>query len=479
MRRALESPQTVTIKTLVFEGKGLGKMADGKTAFVQKALPGETVDFEVLSKKRSFVQGWATDIQNPSPDRVKATCPYFEICGGCSLQNLPYDKQLYWKNHFLTESIVRLGGFDADRVAQMQKDIIPAENHFHYRNKTEFSFSDNEGELKLGFHNPLKRFYVLHHDQCHLHSESAQKAFSIAQEVCSKSKLDVFDLYENKKGFLYSLTFRTNADDQVLVIFNTNEAGFPDDEKKLWREAFQNGLGDKLIGICQVRKDRTETGSPQSVHCLWGGDRLQDRVEDLSFEIGAVSFFQVNREMAGKMVQKLRDTVVDIAKDGDVLDLFCGNGFLGMAIAKEAKSVTGIEINTSAVAEGKENLKKNGISNYTFYEGDARKTLNMLQEKGKTFDVVLVDPPRGGLGRRAVKTTAKCQTENVFYISCNPTTLARDLEYFEMCGYEVQSIQAMDLFPQTYHLETFCVLQKVKPYDVAKTEWIESGKVWK
>lgn len=475
----MRKENTVRIEKLVFEGKGLGHTSDGKTAFVVKTLPGEEVEFDVIAQKRKTVQGWPTKFIKKSKERIEPKCPYFDQCRGCSFQHMEYEKQCFWKNHFLTESMTHIGGFDAKRVEKMQKEIEPAQTHFHYRNKTEFSFSDNEGELLLGFHDPRKRFYVLHHDKCVIHTQTAQKAFQVAQKMCTKSLLNVFDLKVKPYGFLFSLTFRTNHKDEILVIFNTNNEDFPAEEKDLWIEGFKKELGSKLIGIIQVQKDRTQTASPQTIHPLWGKEYLEEEVGDLKFKVGAISFFQVNREMAGKMVHKLREKIVDIARDAHVLDLFCGNGFLGMAVAKEAQAVTGIEINASAVAEGKENLKLNKINNYTFYEGDARKTLNNLLERKKWFDVVIVDPPRGGLGRRAVKTTAKVQCDHIFYISCNPTTLARDLEYFEMCGYEVQSIQAMDLFPQTYHLETFCVLKKKKSYAEAKKEWIEAGRQWK
>lgn len=471
--------ETVTIDTLVFEGKGMGMLTDGRKAFVYKVLPQEKVEFLVQSNRHSFVEGWATNIIEPSPDRIVPACPHFEQCAGCSFQNMPYVKQLFWKDHFLTESLVRLGGFDAERVKKWQKPIIGAQNTLHYRNKTEFSFTDNEGHLKVGFHNPLKRFHMIDQDRCLLQSETAQKAFELIQKIVQASKLDVFDLYRNKNGFLFSITFRTSYRDEILIALNTHDLPFPEDEKKLWVETFVAGLGQKLVGIVQVQKDRKETASEPKVVQLWGSDTLEDRVEDLSFEIGAQSFFQVNREMASVMVRKIRDYIQSKKHSVHVLDLFCGNGFLGMSVAKGSQTVTGIELNASAVVEGRKNLKKNNITNYTFYQGDTRKILTQLLEQGQKFDTVIVDPPRGGLGRKTVKTIAKIQSDEIVYISCNPATLARDLEVFEICGYEVVSVQAMDLFPQTYHLETFCILRKVKDYAIAKNEWIASGKEWR
>lgn len=478
-KKCAQEIETVTIEKIVFEGKGMGRMQDGKIAFVQKALTGETVDFCVLSQKRKRVEGWAQTIKNPSPDRRDPVCPFFEKCAGCSFQNLSYEKQLEVKDTFLTESLVRLGGFEESAVKKWKKPIIPAQNQLHYRNKTEFSFSDNEGTLRLGFHNPLKRFYVLPHNRCFLNSPHAQKAFETAQSIALRSGLDVFDLAHNPQGFLFSLTLRTNYQDQILVVFNTHQGDFPPEEKKLWVEALKNHLGGFLRGIVQVQKDRKETASEPKTVVLWGEETLWDRVGDLDFEIGPRSFFQVHREMAHVMVQKLQEYIRSERGRKHVLDLFCGNGFLGMSIAREVEQVTGIEINPDSVREGEKNKQKNGIDNYTFYAGEARKVLRERMEKGDRFDRVIVDPPRGGLGRKTVKTIAKIQAPGIFYISCNPTTLARDLDYFVMCGYEIVSLQALDLFPQTYHLETLCELKKVKNYEDAKKEWIDGGKEWK
>ncbi len=459
--------RSVKVEKVVFGGKGLAHFPNGQAIFIPKVLPGEEVDIEILKRKKDYVEAWPREIVTQSQDRGKAECPYFEVCGGCSFQNVSYEKQMEYKEGFLKDSLVRIGKFDEAEVMKKMKPSLPSPHPLHYRNKTEFSFQrDEDGRLKVGFHNPRKRFHILDIDACLLHSETAQKALESVRKLAEKCDLDVFSPRTpkqegNPKGFLYSIIFRTNHQDDILIALNTNESDFPEDEKNRWIDWFQKDLGKQFIGFVQIRKNRQEITSPESFELLWGAETFEDQVLDLKFKIGPKSFFQVNREMATKMIEIVQKEVRNRSQKGSILDFFCGNGFLGMSVASLAQQVTGIEIEPSAVREGRLNLELNGVTNYTFHEGNAHVILRELLEQGETFDTLIVDPPRSGLGRKACKTVLKTQADTIIYISCNPTSLAHDLTHLTS-EYEIESFQMLDLFPQTYHLETVCILTHQK-----------------
>ncbi len=464
---------------MVFEGKGLAHNDQGQVVFTPKVLPGEKVQYQELSRKRGVIQGWPLEISDKSEKRIEPICPYFSVCGGCVFQHTSYENQIHYKMESVRESFHRIAKLSYEEIVKKEKPVYQAQKKEHYRNKTEFSFSQDEEGVHVGFHDPVCRSKVLDHESCLLHSPNAQKAFECVQTLVKDTVLDVYDLYRNRNGFLFSITFRTNIDDHVLVVVNTNNEDFHEKEKERWVASFQSALGEALHGIVQVKKDRQYTASESVVVVLFGESFLIDRVCDLSFEIGALSFFQVNRDMATVLAREVQLLASSLGWKKTVLDLCCGNGFLGMVFAHQVENVIGIEINPHSVEEGARNAIRNGISNYTFYAGDARKVLFDLKEEGVAFQGLVIDPPRGGLGRKTAKMVAKVQADSFVYVSCNPTTLARDIEYFSICGYRLKSFQCFDLFPHTYHIETIAVFEREYEYEDAKARWIASGNEWK
>ncbi|HEC20968.1 MAG TPA: 23S rRNA (uracil(1939)-C(5))-methyltransferase RlmD [Candidatus Peregrinibacteria bacterium] len=463
-----ENIHRVNFEKLVFGGKALGRFETGACVFAPKVLPQEEAEVYISKKKRDYAEAMPLRILKKSPERVEPLCSHFEKCGGCSFQNLPYEKQLYWKEEFLRESLERIGKFSVSTIKRFLKPIIPARNTFRYRNKTEFSFTRGEEDRKIqvGFHQLGRKFDLVEPNFCLLQSEIADKALGALREILQKSKLTIFSSSpQNRKaswkGFLKNITFRTNYQEKILIIISTSDEKFPEKELEIWKSTFQKHLQGNFVGIIQLReKQKKKNPTKTKVKILYGQAVIPEKIADLLFEVGPQGFLQVNREMATVIIEKLRQIAAGFEKKPKVLDLFCGNGFLGLAVAKEVSSVTGIELNSNAIEEGRRNLILNSIKNYTFYEGDAAKTLKDLIQDNK-FDLAVIDPPRAGLGEKACEVLLQTKTKKIIYISCNPSTLARDLKYLAENSYQIISSQALDMFPQTYHLESITVLEKI------------------
>jgi 23S rRNA (uracil1939-C5)-methyltransferase len=468
-----ENLHKIIIDKLIFGPRALGHFENGMKVFVSKILPNEEALIYITKKYKDYAEGKIDTLTKISEKRITPSCKYFDQCGGCQLQHTTYENQIYWKQKFLEENLIHITKISEKQLKKILLPIIPAKENTQYRNKTEIAFGYNKEntEIKVGFHVADKKWDLLMMNECLLQSNNANKALNALGEIAQKTSLNVFS--QNKKskklpwsGMLKYTTLRTNYEDKILIAITTHKDIFPKEEQKLWLDIFQKHLGDSLHGLLQI-SEHQQKGVPTTytTHKIYGKETLPDQIGDLKFHIGPRSFLQVNRNMAIIMIEKLAQKIQEVIKipleECHILDLFCGNGFLGMSIAKKVKQVTGIEINESAVDEGKENMKLNTISNYTFHKGDANKVLSiLLKEKSEKYDIAIIDPPRAGLGKNACNTLLQTQAPYIIYISCNPSTLARDLLQLQENGYSIHSTQGLDMFPQTYHLESITVLVK-------------------
>ena len=398
------------IVSLDHQGRGIGKI-DNKTIFVPNALPTEIVDVDIAVSKKNYCEGNVNKILQKSSDRVEPICPYFSICGGCDLLHVPYEKQIEYKNNKIENIMKRFC-----KANFTIKDIIPS-NDFYYRNKVTYHVKDNIGFYKEKSNDLIKI------DTCFL---ADKKIDSVYDLIRAKANL------KNIKEIVIRASYYT---DDIMLVIETNGVI----NEKEWINLLEDKVSSIIINNKQIFKT------------IYGDSFMLEKLLGLSFMITNDAFFQVNTLQAEKLYGKVLD-YADIKSDETVLDLYCGTGTIGIIASKYAKKVIGIEINEAAVKSANKNKELNNITNIDFYAGDTGKILSMHHYK---VDTVIVDPPRAGLNEQAIKEILLVNPKKIIYVSCDPMTLARDLNILSGT-YDIKELTPVDMFPNTAHVE--CVV---------------------
>jgi 23S rRNA (uracil1939-C5)-methyltransferase len=486
------------IDSLAFGGEGIGRYKSGDQAlvvFVEDVVPGDVIRARIGTKKKSFARGYVLDFIKKAPNRILPQCKHFGQCGGCALQFLAYEDQLKIKEQHVRDAIKRIGGFDEKIVLP----IIGCAEPWYYRNKMEFSFSTNkEGKLGFGLH--IKR---MHHDlieleECFLMNsyignlvkmlrDFFRENFNndqleagtvlkslVVREGKHSGEIMINLIVENGEPLFLNKFANILADFFARDNFSRDPSGKGAPEKSASAERPSDFLGERgpagSRGKLSLAKKLTsiyftniqnKKGSPKLIEekLLWGEPVIHEYLElengnRLKFEISPQAFFQPNTKQAEVLYREALKAAGLTGKE-IVFDLYCGAGTIGMFCAHAAKKVYGIELNESAVKNARANSQINSIENIEFICGDVAKTLDELKEKP---NVIIIDPPRGGLDPKAVELTAAFKAERIVYVSCNPTTQARDLALLTKTGYKLLSVQPVDMFPQTYHIESIAML---------------------
>lgn len=468
----------LTIETLAFGGEGIGKLKINEkpfAVFVEETVPGDIIKARIFKKKKNFAKAYLQEMVKPSPLRSAPRCKHFgssfkdgkldktKGCGGCTWQYLTYEQQLIFKERQVREAMKHLGGIEEEVV----KPIIGLNDPWFYRNKMEFSFSRTlEGRLELGLHVKRRHHDVIELEECFLLApfvgEFIAKARAFFQELQNKGKIPD-DLV------LKSLTVRQgkNTGEIMVIISSENEEKtFP--AANLLQEIQQwisNFFAEKNLSLTSVyflhytNKKGQRTTVQEKL--LQGRPTIQEKLhlengQSLIFEISPQAFFQPNTFQAQILYQKALEAA-SLSGNEVVYDLFCGTGTIGIFCAQKAKKVYGIELNASAIENARKNVQLNDITNIEFIVGDVEKNLFHLKEKP---DVIIVDPPRNGLTPKTVEKIIEFSPKKIVYVSCNPTTLARDAKLFTQQPYILESVQPVDMFPQTYHIENVGILKK-------------------
>ena len=470
---------SVKIEKLAFGGKGIAytqnEDQDNFVVFVDRVVPGDEVLVELFKVKPSFAEGRLIEITKPSSVRIPAKCPHFGTCGGCTFQVLPYDKQLQIKESQVRESIEHIGG-----IKEMDfKPIIGCDNEWLYRNKMEFSFGyEDDGkpfeekEIAIGLHPKGRRYDVFELKECYLESEDIGNFVKAVQEFMRDHKITLYHGRRNT-GLLRSITVREGkrSGERLVNLLTSGDKFEPKDEfvKLLTEQAAEKGF--KAPTSIYLTKQITQKGSKTRFEeeLLYGKPHLLEIMKlengnELKFEILPQAFFQTNTLQAEILYNKVLE-LGHITPQDNVFDLFCGTGTIGLFCAHKAKKVFGVDINKSAIENANSNAKINNIQNATFVSGDAFKVIaDLNKNSNENPDIIIVDPPRAGLKYELCEHLLSLQAKRLIYVSCNPTTLARDLKI--LCGansrpgttYKLHTVQPVDMFPHTYHVETVCEL---------------------
>ncbi len=467
---------TVKIEKLTHGGSGLAHI-DGKAVFIPGTIPGQEVEIRLTKDKGSYYEAKLLTLIKKAIDEVPPRCQHFHDCGGCTWQNLPYNKQIEYKEEIVRETLEHLTPVDQELREQLPGrvlKIIPSPQVFHYRNKLELSFGyenmrseDKDGKRiyfdenpTIGFHQPGQWSTVLPISECHLFDEQIGSLLSDVKRFMEDTKLPVYNP-KTHKGMLRTLLLRRGiqtGEYMIAFIVKARKKELEPLFQHFMRFGGRSGLASLLVIENMGVNDRPET---PKIHCLVGKPTISERLFDLTFEISPFSFFQTNTLGAEKLYQAIADSA-DLSPRDTVLDAYCGMGTIGQYLSRFCEKVVGVESHPSAIDDALKSAGKNRIGNISFYRGRTEQVLNQqLKPGGKyKFSVVVLDPPRAGLHPKARDAILAHDPEKIVYVSCNTATFARDLGGFLKNGYELRTVQPVDLFPHTAHIETVSVLQK-------------------
>jgi 23S rRNA (uracil1939-C5)-methyltransferase len=444
------------------EGKGVGK-SDDLVIFIDKAVPGDVVDVELLRRKKKFYEGRIQNIVKPSDHRTEPFCEHFGVCGGCKWQHLNYDAQLLFKQKSVVDALQRLAKVNTSGI----EPILGSKETSYYRNKLEYTFSDKrwltDGDMRsdqememnaLGYHIPGRFDKILDIEHCYLQADPSNTIRNKVREYALANKISFYNL-KNHEGSLRNLIIRTSSTGELMVIVVF--AYVEEEQIKGMMEFISNEFKNLKSLLYIINQKKNDTIFDQDIHVFEGVDHIFENMNGLKFKIGPKSFYQTNSDQAFELYKITKD-FAGFKGDELVYDLYTGAGTIANFIAGSVKSVVGIEYVPTAIEDAKINSEINAIKNTSFFAGDMKDILNaeFIQTHGKP-DVVITDPPRAGMHADVVKRLLEMEAEKIVYVSCNAATQARDIALMKD-KYEVSRIRPVDMFPHTQHVENVVLL---------------------
>lgn len=439
---------TVQVDRLVYGAEGIGRV-EGLAVFVKGGAPGETVRARVTRTHRRHIEATVESVEIPSPHRVAPICGHYdEGCGGCSWQHVAYEAQLAAKEAAVRDSLERIAGFSAPPM----RPILPAPSPFRYRNKMEFAFHP---EGLLGLHPKGAWYDILSLRECHLPSLDTVAIVQRAQTFVRENNLSLYHP-RRREGLLRDLVVRHSGADEILLGIVTSPGEFPQAKAMA---AFLAQGNPRIASVVRSIRSTPDSAAPlEGTQLLFGRSHITEIMGGLRFGLRIETFFQTNTVQGNTLVELVKGYAGDIA-GAEVVDVYCGVGVFTLALASMGAKAMGVELVPAAIEAARENALANGIEGTRFFAGDARHILAEVLPAGLAPKVLVLDPPRGGAGGKVMRRIARSEPARIIYISCNPTTLARDLMELVPFGYRVALVQPVDMFPQTYHVETIVVLE--------------------
>jgi 23S rRNA (uracil1939-C5)-methyltransferase len=438
------------IDSLAYGGSGVARH-DGFVVFVRGGLPGDRVRARVTKVKRGFAEAAADALLDPGPNRVEAPCRHFGTCGGCRFQDLAYEAQIAAKEQQVRDALQRIGRIPEPPL----EPILPAASIYGYRNKLEYSFTQGEDGVELGFHRAGRWDEVIGIEECLLTTDVGNAIRLAVRDWAREERLEPYD-QATGQGYLRHLVVREGRNTGQALVMLVTAPG----------ERFETGyLVDVFRRFPEVRSihwavndtPAERTNLPTAL--LWGEEAIEEQILGLRFRLRPTAFLQTNTEMAEQLYALARD-YAGLTGTENVFDLYCGTGTIGLALASRAKAVWGVEISEESVACAIENAELNGIENARFFAGSIGQSLEELVAEAGAPDVVVVDPPRAGLAGKALRRTGALGASRIVYVSCNPTTLASDVKVLhDEFGYELVHCRPVDMFPHTPHVESVSLLE--------------------
>ena len=440
----------LSVDRLAYGGEAVGRH-EGLVVFASGAVPGETVRVRIRRVQRRHVEADVISVEAASPERVTPRCVHFaQGCGGCIWQHVDYASQLQAKLAAVGDSLERLAGLHDLPL----RPIIPAPNPWHYRNKMEFAFHPDG---VLGLHQRGAWHSILPLHECFLALPLTVALVKAAQAFAREANLSLHDP-RTHQGMLRELVVRHSRGTGETMLGIVTSPG-PFDDAAAMAECLA-AVDDSVKSVVRSIRASSDTSAPlQQTTLLRGQDHITEIVGGLRFSIGVDTFFQTNSAQAEALVALVRELAGEVA-GALAIDLYCGVGMFTLALASAGAKAVGIELSASSVEAARANAHSNGLDDARFLAGDARSVLPQVLAEHGAPRVVVLDPPRAGAGGKVMRRIARAGPARIIYVSCNPTTLARDLIELEPFGYRVAVVQPLDLFPQTYHVETVVALDR-------------------
>ena len=448
MELAKNQEHTVTIEGYGEGGMGVARI-DGRVVFVHGALRGEKCRVLILKTLKSVAFAKVLEVLEPSSERITPDCPYFPRCGGCTYRHIRYEEELRLKKQRVQDNLSRIGGSDVT-----VEEILGAQDTLRYRNKAQYPVSKDGA---VGFYR-ARTHEVIECEHCLLVKPEADAAAEALREYMQSCRVAGYD-EKTGRGLVRHLYIRSNAAGESLVCVLVNGDKLPKEDRlvTLLRDACPKCTG--IVLGTNTKKGNVILGD--RYRTLWGSDRLEDTLCGKTFRLSVPSFYQVNRVQAERLYAKAIE-FAGLTGQETVLDLYCGAGTITLALSDHAKKVLGAEIVPEAIDDARENAARNGVKNAEFFCGDASDVAKKLARENLRPDVITVDPPRKGLAADVVESIAEMQPQRVVYVSCDSATMARDVKRLADLGYTAQRACAVDMFPRADHVETVCLLSKLR-----------------
>ena len=435
-------------------GVGIGKF-EGFTVFVDGGLVKDKIKVKITKSKKNYAVGDIVEIIEPSPYRVERKCSKeLKDCGGCQIQELDYQEQLNIKTNEVKQVISRIGKLE-DVVVH---PALGMEEPFRYRNKAQFPIQKVDGSPVIGFYKK-KSHDIIPTDQCIIQHDVNDKIIKIIKTYIRAYKVSVYD-EKTHTGVLRHLVTNvgfTTKEVMVVLVANGKKLPYLNELASVLKE---NIPGFKTL-VVNVNREKTNVILGNENRVIYGDGKINDNIGDLVFEISPLSFFQVNPLQTEVLYNKALE-YANLGENDTVFDIYCGIGTISLFLAQKAKKVYGIEIVEEAIKDAKRNAEINNLDNVEFYVGKAEEVVPKMYRQGKRANVVVVDPPRKGCDEKVLDTIVSMEPDRVVYVSCNPSTLARDLNYLDERGYKCLEVQPVDMFPHSVHIENVALIVKDK-----------------
>ena len=460
-----EIPELEVLDTLT-DGRAMGRH-ENRVIFMKGAIPGDVVRARVFKKEKKNLVAEVLEVIKPAGSRIVPKCTHFGDCGGCKWQHMSYEAQLHYKEKYVRDAFERIGGIEVEDF----RPILGAPEQFFYRNKLEFSFANKrwltkaetkkEEELDnmvgaLGFHVPIFFDKIVQIDECFLQTPLINEIRNAIHQFATESGIPYYD-HRAHEGFLRNLMFRTSRHTgEIMVVLIVAK----DDESQV-ATIFEH-LAEQFPGVqhwCWIHNDKKNSSYSELSVSVWKGeDFIVERLDSFDYRIRATSFFQTNPEQAENLYNVVREFAGPV-KYNTLYDLYCGSGSIGIYLSGLAEKIVGVEYVESSIKDAWDNVALNNLDGFSFHAGDMKKllTTELVDKEGKP-DLIVTDPPRAGMDKEVVARLLEIKSPRIIYVSCNPSTQARDLDLLSEL-YRVKSVQPVDMFPQTAHVENVALLE--------------------
>lgn len=438
-----------------YEGEGIAKIDNKYPIFIEGALKGEKVKVRIVKVNKNFAYGKLMEVLEASEERVNPPCAIYKRCGGCKLQHASYKAQLDFKLDRVKDCVSKIGKLDPSIV----KYPLGMENPWRYRNKVQLPIGLINGEVKIGFFAP-RSHDIINMESCLIQDEIGDKVVKLTREWIEKFNIRPYNVdgeYDEKGIVRHIMIRRGFTTNEVMIVLVTNG------EKLPHKEEFVDLMVKNIPGIKSVIQNinskKTNVILGLESKTLWGEDTISDYIGDFRFNISPLSFFQVNPIQTEVLYGKALE-YANLTGNEEVFDAYCGTGTITLFLSQKAKKVYGVEIIPQAIDNAWINAKENKVENVEFFVGESEVVIPDLINKGVKADVVVVDPPRKGCDKKLLDAITNIDAKKIVYVSCDPSTLGRDLQVLEENGYKTLEVQPVDMFPNTAHIENVALLIK-------------------